>query len=158
MLPLGAIVAYSALETERLAELVAGVGGGACALAALALVSRRPGLLGVAFAGVGAAYAIFVALRSDVVDANAPLVAVGLFAGAELGFWAIEPRLYLEPRRIAFTALGALGAGLAGSLVLVASPGGGGGVGIEALGVAAAVALVALVAWLAARALRSTST
>ena len=158
LLPLGAAVAYSAYEADRLPELVLGVGAGGCAVAAAALVGRRPGLLGLGLALVGAAYATFVALRSGIVDPNAPLIAVALYAGADLGFWAIEPRLYLEPRRIAFTTLAALGAGLVGSLVLVASSGGGGGVALEALGVTAAVLLVGLVAWLAARAAASTST
>lgn len=162
MVLLAAIVVYSALEGDRLPEVVAGVGVAGCALFVLGLAGRWPSLLVLGLGGVGAGYAVFLSLRTGGVDANAPLFAAALFIAAELGLWSLEPRLRAGAavliRRASMIALFALGSALVGSLILVASAGVSGGVGLEALGVLAAVAILALIAVLAARARGSSST
>jgi hypothetical protein len=159
---LGAIVAYAATEGDRLSELIAGIGAAGCALFVLGLIGRWPSPLVLGLAGVGAAYAVFLGLRSGGVDANAPAVGAALFAAAELGFWSLERRLRAERvilvRRVLLIAAFALGTALVGSLILVASAETGGGLGLAALGVAAAVGLLALIAVLAARTRDSPST
>lgn len=159
---LAAVVVYSALEGDRLSEVVAGVGAAGCALFVLGLVGRWPSLLVLGLGGVGAGYAVFLSLRSGGVDANSPLFGAALFVAAELGLWSLEPRLRAGAavliRRVLMISMFALGSALVGSLILVASAGVSGGVGLEALGVLAAVAVLALIAALAARARGSTST
>jgi hypothetical protein len=106
---------------------------------------------------VGAAYAVFLAVRNGAVDARAPAVAAALFAVAELGFWSLErspsrsERVVLL-RRVTGLAGGAILTALVGTLVLVLATGASGGVGLEAAGVAAAVLAVAAIARLASRA------
>jgi hypothetical protein len=110
-------------------------------------------MLVLGIAGVGAAYAVFLGLRSGGVDANAPAVGAGLFVAAELGFWSLERTLRaVLVRRVLFIALSGLVSALVGSLILVASAGVSGGVGVEALGVVAAVAILGVIATLAVRA------
>ncbi len=112
---------------------------------------------------MGAAYALFVGLRTGSVDPRAPIVAAGLFVAAELGFWSLEPldarpeRIVLV-RRLLFVVFAGLGAALVGSLLLVAAAGVSGGIALEAVGVLAAVLTLTLVAALASRARDSTST
>ena len=152
---------YSALEGDRLPEVIAGVGAGGCALFVAGLAGRWPSLLVLGLIGAAAAYAIFLSLRGGGVDANAPLFAAALLVSAELAFWSLEASLGTGRtvlRRALITGSFALGAVLVGSLILVASAGVSGGVGLEALGVLAAVTVVALIAALAARARGSTST
>jgi len=141
---------------ERLSEVVAGVGAGGCALIVLAFVARRPSVFPVGVAGVGAAYAVFLSLRSGPVDARAPFVAAALFVAAELGFWSLErtparSERTVVLRRIAGLGAGALFTGLVGSLLLVLTTGVRGGVGFEAVGVGAAVLALAAIATLASR-------
>jgi hypothetical protein len=136
---------------------VAGAGLAGCALFALGLAGRWPSLLVLGTAGVGAAYAVFLSLRSGAVDANAPAVGAGLFVAAELGFWSLEGTLRaVLVRRVLFILLLGLGSALVGSLILVASAGASGGVGMEALGVVGAVAVLGVIAALSARARDST--
>ena len=151
-----AIVVYAAAAGERLPEVVAGVGAAGCGLVVAALVLRRPAVFPVGLAGVGAAYAVFLSLRSGPVDARAPLVAAGLFVAAELGFWALErsparSERVVVVRRLAGLAAGALFTGLVGSLLLVLTTGLRPGLGFEAVGVGAAVLALAAVARLASR-------
>jgi hypothetical protein len=150
------VVVDAIASGDRLREVVAGVGAGGCAVIVLALVLRQPSVFPVGLAGVGAAYGVFVSLRSGVVDARAPLVAAGLFAAAELGYWSLErtpsrSERVVVLRRVAWLAAAAVLSGLVGSLVLVLTTGASGGVGLEAAGVAAAVLAVAAIARLAAR-------
>jgi hypothetical protein len=135
---------------------VLGVGTAGFVLMAVALVTRRPSALPVGLAGVGAAYALFLSLRTGTVDPRAPAVATALFVAAELGFWACErSSAHAEPavliRRIARLAAAALLTALVGSLVLGLTTGVGGGVALEAAGVAAATLTVAAIAVLASR-------
>jgi hypothetical protein len=151
-----ALVVYAAAASERLPEVVAGVGAGGCALMVVAFVARRPSVFPVGLAGVGAAYAVFLSLRSGSVDARAPLVAAGLFVAAELGFWALErsparSERVVVVRRLAGLAAGALFTGLVGSLLLVLTTGLRPGIGFEAVGVGAAVLALAAIARLASR-------
>jgi hypothetical protein len=151
-----AIVVYSVLAGDRLPEVVAGVGAAGCALIVLALLARPASAFPVGLAGVGAAYAVFLGLRSGSVDARAPLVAAAFFVSAELGFWALErtparSERVVVVRRIAGLAAGALLTGLTGSLLLVLTTGVRPGIGFEAVGVGAAVLALAAIARLASR-------
>jgi hypothetical protein len=155
------VVAYSAAAGSRLPEVVAGVGAVGLLLVVLSLAGRWPSLLPLGLAGVGAAYAVYLSLRSGTIDPRAPVVAAALFAGAELAYWSIEQQegraeRAVLVRRIAFVVAGALGTAILGSLLLIAAGGGSGGMTLEAVGVAAAVALLALIAFLAARSPGST--
>jgi hypothetical protein len=69
---------------------VAGVGATGCALLVFALATRWKSSFPAGLAAVGAAYAVFLAVRNGAVDAGAPAVAAALFAAAELGFWSLE--------------------------------------------------------------------
>ena len=122
----------------------------------VAFIGRWPAVLPFGLAGVGAAYAISLGLRSGGVDAGAPAVAAALFVAAELGFWALErsparPEPAVHVRRVTGLAVGALGTALVGSLVLGLTAGVSGGVGLEAVGVVAAGLTVAAIALLASR-------
>jgi hypothetical protein len=145
------------VQSDRLPQVVAGVGAGGCALLGFALATRWKSSFPVGLAGVGAAYAVFLAVRNGAVDPRAPAVAAALFAAGELGFWSLErtpsrsERVVLL-RRVAGLAAGALLTALAGTFVLVVATGASGGVGLEAAGVAAAVLAVAAIARLTARA------
>ena len=137
--------------------MVAAVGVAGWALLAFGLATRWTSSFPIGLAGVGAAYAVFLAVRNGPVDARAPAVAAALFAVAELGFWSLErspsrsERVVLL-RRVTGLAGGAILTALVGSLVLVLATGASGGVGLEAAGVAAAVLAVAAIARLASRA------
>jgi hypothetical protein len=137
--------------------VVAAVGAAGWALLAFGLATRWISSVPVGLAGVGAAYAVFLAVRNGAVDARAPAVAAALFAVAELGFWSLErspsrsERVVLL-RRVTGLAAGAVLTALVGTLVLVLATGASGGVGLEAAGVAAAVLAVAAITRLASRA------
>jgi hypothetical protein len=150
-------VVYAVAAGRRLPEIVAAVGAAGCALILLALASRWTASFPFGVAGVGAAYALYLALRDGAVDARAPAVAAALFVVAELGFWSLERSASRSERtvllrRLAALAGAAVATALAGSLILVVATGASGGVGLEAAGVAAAVLAVAAIARLASRA------
>jgi hypothetical protein len=153
----GGIVAYADVASDRLPWVVGCIGVAGCALMAVAFVARKPTVLAFGLAGVGAAYGVFLSLRSGDVDARAPLVAAALLVAAELGFSSLErtssrsDRLVVV-RRIAGLAGAALLTGLVGSLVLVLTTGSAGGLALEAAGVGAAVLAVATIARLVSRA------
>lgn len=141
---------------DRLPEVVAGVGVGGCVLIAIAFLARRPSVFPVGLAGVGAAYGVYLSLRSGAVDPRAPAVAAALYVAAELGFWSLERTASRSEgtvvvRRVATVAAGAVLTGLVGSLMLGLTTGVGGGPGLEAVGVAAAALTVAAIAILASR-------
>jgi hypothetical protein len=139
-----------------LPEVAAGVGAAGVLLVALALAGRWPSLLPLGLVGVGTAYAVYLSLRTGSVDSRAPLIAGALFIAAELGYWSMErqegraDRAVLV-RRISFLALGALGTGILGGVLLLVAGGDSGGVALEAAGIVAAVVLLAVIAFLAAR-------
>jgi hypothetical protein len=150
------------VAADRLPEISTGVAALGWMVAALGLLGRWPSLLPLGLAGVGAGYAVLLGLRSGSVDPRAPIVAAALFVAAELGFWSLEPldaraeRIVLL-RRLLFVAVGALGAALIGSLLLVAAAEWSGGVALEAVGVLAAVFTLGIVALLAASSRREVS-
>ena len=152
----GGVVAYSAAAGNRLPEVVTGVGAAGVVLVSVALAGRWPSVLPLGLAGVGAAYATYLSLRSGTIDPRAPVVAAALFVAAELAYWSIErqegraDRAVLV-RRIALIGAGALGTAILGSVLLLAAGGGSGGLALEAVGVVAAIALLAVIAYLAAR-------
>jgi hypothetical protein len=154
--PAAGVVAYAAASGDRLSHVVLGVGVAGCALMGIALVARRPSVFTFGLAGVGAAYAVFLSLRSGAVDARAPAVAAALFVAAELGFWSFEQTAArverpVLVRRVAGLTAGAVLTALVGSVVLGLATGVGGSVGLEAVGVAAATLTLAAIALLALR-------
>src|SRR5439155_23064039 len=76
---LGGVVAYATAAGDRLPELVAGVGVAGCVVTVVALAGCWPSIVSWGVAGVGAAYAVFLSLRSGTVDSRAPIVAAGFF-------------------------------------------------------------------------------
>lgn len=151
-----AIVVYATLAGDRLPAVVAAVGAAGCALIALALVARRPSVFPVGLAGAGAAYGVFLSLRSGPVDARAPLVAAALFVAAEVGYSALgrtvgRAERAVVVRGLAGLAVGAVLTGLVGSLLLALTTGVGGGAALEAAGVGAAALTLATIALLASR-------
>jgi hypothetical protein len=152
----GGVVVYSTAAGSRLPEVVAGVGVAGLLLVILALAGRWPSLLPLGLAGVGAAYAVYLSLRSGTIDARAPVVGAAVFAAAELAYWSIEPQegraeRAVLVRRVALVGTGALGTAILGSVLLLAAGGGSGGLVLEGIGVVAAVLLLAVIAFLAAR-------
>jgi hypothetical protein len=160
---LGAIGVYSVVAGDRLVAAVAAIGGIGLFITALALVGRWATLLPWGFVGVGAAYAVFLALRTGTVDPRGPLVAAAFFAAAELSFWSIERRSWRSEgqvvvRRLALVASAGLATAIVGGLLLLVTSGRRIGIGQEAAGVAAAVLTLAIVASLARRSRDSAST
>jgi hypothetical protein len=151
-----AIVVYATLAGDRLPAVVASVGAAGCALIALAFVARRPSVFPIGLAGAGAAYGVFLSLRSGPVDARAPLVAAALFVAAEVGYSALGRTVGVAERAVvvrglAGLAVGAVLTGLVGSLLLALTTGVGGGAALEAAGVGAAALTLATIALLASR-------
>jgi hypothetical protein len=157
LLAAAGIVAYSDVGSDRLPEVVGGVGVAGCVLMAFALATRWRNVFPFGLALVGASYGVFLAVRNGAVDQWSPVVAAALFVSAELGYWSLErspspsERAVLL-RRMAGLAGAVVVTALIGSLVLVVATGAAGGVGLEAAGVAAAILAVALIARLASRA------
>ena len=78
---LAGIVAYAATATEHFPTIVLVVGAAGLVVTTVALAGGWPSILPVGLVGVGVAYAIFLAFRSESVDPWAPFVAAALFAG-----------------------------------------------------------------------------
>ena len=157
---LAGVVVYAVTATERFPTLVLALGVAGVILTVVAVVGGWPPLLSVGLVGVSAAYAVFLGLRPETVDPWAPFVAAALFAGAELGFSALEPRVAQRgpkqrARQVLVVTAGVLGTALLGSALLLTGGEERGGVTLEAAGVLAAVTLMAIVARLAARQGRS---
>ena len=153
---LAGIVVYAATATERFPTIVLAVGVAGLVVTTVALVGGWPSILPVGLVGVGAAYAIFLALRSESVDPWAPFVAAALFAAAELAFTFLEPlsarpSRTLQARQLLTFAAGALVTAIFGSALLLVAGEGGSSVALDAAGILAAVALMAVVAALAVR-------
>ena len=160
---LGAVGAYSALAGDRLVAVVAALGGIGVLVTALALVARWAGLLPWGFVGVGAAYALFLSLRSGTIDARAPLVAAAFFVAAELSFWSIERRnwhseRHVVVRRLALLVSAGLGTAIVGGLLLLVVSERRSGIGQEIAGIVAAVLTLAVIAALVGRSRQSAST
>jgi hypothetical protein len=135
---------------------VTSIGCFGLAVTALALVGRWATLLPWGLVGVGAGYALFLALRPGTVDARAPLLAAAFFAAAELAFWSIERRTWRSEarvvvRRIALIFSAGLATAIVGGLLLLITADRRVGVGYEAAGVAAAVLTLAVIALLSRR-------
>ena len=160
---LGAVSAYSALDGDRLVAVVAALGGIGVLVMALALVGRWAALLPWGFVGVGAAYALFLSLRSGTLDDRAPIVAAAFFVAAELSFWSIERRSWHSERQVVVRRLALLvSAGLAtaivGGLLLLIASERRSGIGQETAGIVAAVLTLAVIAALVRRSRQSAST
>jgi hypothetical protein len=146
-----------------LVALVAALGGLGLFVTALALVARWAAFLPSGFVGVGAAYALFLSLRTGTVDVRAPIVAAALFIAAELSYWSIERRNWpserqIVVRRLALIASAGLAAAIVGGLLLLLTSERRDGIGPEAAGIAAAVLTLAVIAILARRSSQSAST
>lgn len=150
------VVVYAARATERFPSLVLALGVTGLILTVVGVVAGWSPLLTVGLVGVGAAYAVFLGLRPASVDPWAPFVAAAVFAGAELGFAALGPRLAQRgpkerARRVLVLAVGILGTSILGSALLLVGGEERSGVPLEAAGILAAVTLMAIVAGLAAK-------
>lgn len=153
---LAGIVVYAATATERFPTIVLAVGVAGLVVTTMALVGGWPSILPIGLVGVGAAYAVFLALRSQFVDPWAPFVAAGLFAAAELAFTVLEPlsarpSRTLQARQLLTIGAGALVTAIFGSALLLVAGEGDSSVALDAAGILAAVALMAVVAALAVR-------
>ena len=153
---LAGIVAYAANATERFPTIVLAVGAAGLVVTTVALAGGWPSILPVGLVGVGAAYAVFLAFRSESVDPWAPFVAAALFAAAELAFTLLEPlsarpSRTLQARQLLTFGAGALATAIFGSALLLVAGEGGSSVALDAAGILAAVALMAVVAALAVR-------
>jgi hypothetical protein len=138
------------------------VGFRVAALALLALVSSLalgwPVLVPVSLFLLGGLYAAQLAVEDSALDGAGPLVAAGLLATAELGYWSIEER---EParrdpgealRRLGFVAALVVGALLVATLLLVVVGGvRATGLVFDLVGAAAAAAAVLTVVLVAHR-------
>jgi hypothetical protein len=151
---LAGVVVYAATKSERFPTLVLALGVAGLVLAVVGVVGRSSPVLSLGLAGVGAAYAVFLGLRPESVDPWAPFVAAALFAGAELGFSALESGARQDPklrgRRILVVGAGVFGRAFLGSGMLLVGGKEHSGVALEAAGILAAVTLMAIVAGLAA--------
>jgi hypothetical protein len=141
---------YPAAAGRRDVIVVVALGGAACLVAAVGLAFRWWLVLAWGIALFGAEYAVFLRLRSDTVDAWAPLVAAGLIVAAELAFDSIAPEGGARQRSLFAFELGALvGAALAtafaAALLLVVAGSASSGVALEAGGALAAVGVIAAV-------------
>ena len=151
------MVLFTAARADRLGLLVLVVGLAGWLAVAAAVATRSPAPLPTGLALIGAEYAAFLLLRDGGVDPFAPVVGAGLFAAAELAYWALDAgrvpdERVLLVRRLTTVAISALVAGSVGAVVVTASDFAvNGGVALEALGVAAAVVSVGFVAALAWR-------
>ena len=143
---------YAAVASDRLPAVGAGVGAGGCLLVAIGLARRRAVVLPLGLAGVGAAYAVYLALRTGGADPRAPFVAAAIFAAAEFAFWSVAASEGLVVRRLSLLAAAVLAAAFLGSMLLWLAADSSGGVGLEAAGAAAAVLTLVVVAALAGRA------
>jgi hypothetical protein len=153
---LAGIVVYAATATERFPTIVLAVGVASLVVTTVALAGGWPSILTVGLVGVGAAYAVFLALRSESVDPWAPCVAAALFAAAELAFTFLEPlsarpSRTLQARQLLTFGAAALVTAIFGSALLLVAGGGGSSVALDAAGILAAVAVMAVVAGLAVR-------
>jgi len=158
--------ALAALPLARAEDdVLVEIGVRVAVLALLALVASLalgwPVLLPVSLFLLGGLYAAQLAVDDATLDGAAALVAAGLLATAELGYWALEER---EPatadpgetlRRVGFVALLVLGALLvAGVLLALVDVVRAGGLAVDLVG-AAAAALVLTVVLVAHRAGRA---
>jgi hypothetical protein len=156
--PAAALAVAAARGTGDWTWPLAATGAAGVALAAIALVRGRAGLVGPALILLAAAYGARLAALDPGLQGRAPLAAAALVATGELAYLSIGLRLPVAQERglvagcVAQVGLEALGAGLVATLVLAAaglpSAGGAGG---DALGVAAAAVALGLVAALARR-------
>jgi len=132
----------------------AGVRVAALALLVLvmALVLGWSPLVPVAIALAGGIYAAQLAVDDDALDTSAPVIAAALLLVAELAYWSLEER-DLRPgdpgdglRHAAFVAILAIGALLAGALLLaLVDAVRAESLALDVLGAAAAAAILAAV-------------
>jgi len=137
---------------------IAGVALAGVAVAVVALVLGRAGLVGPALILLAAGYTTRLAGLDPGLDGRTPLVAAELVASGELAYLSIALRLpvaqarALVAGRAAFAVFEALGAAVVAAVVLAAAglPAAGGASG-DALGVFGAAVALGLVALLARR-------
>jgi hypothetical protein len=132
-------------------------------LLVLALSVRLPSLVAWALGLLGAEYAAALFLRSETIDALAPLFATGLLFVGELAYWSLELHLPVArgaaSRRIGrLILLGLVGGGIAALVLAFSEIAQSGGLGLEAIGVVATGGAIALVALLARSGSRAADT
>jgi hypothetical protein len=156
VLAAGGVAAGPVLEAEERWRLLLGGLGAAGVLAfAAILLLRWNTAIPWPLTLLGAEYAVSLLLADEGFDGLAPLYGAGLLAAAEFAYEAVD-RGWFPPgeqaRRLALSALLAVGASAVGALVLaVAAVPLTGGVLLEGIGVAAAVGALLVVAALARR-------
>jgi hypothetical protein len=124
----------------------------AVAALGVGLLLRRTSLVPASLVVVGGVYAAQLAVDDAPLDANAALVAAGLYLTAELAYWSLEERVHVqsEPgetlRRLGLVALLALGALLVAALLLASTDAvRARGLALDVLGALAAAAVLVLV-------------
>lgn len=159
-LVVAAAVAALGVTLGAPAVVVLPIAGLGLVLLAVGLALGVAGFIPWAIAMLGAEYAAALELeRSGSLDWRVPLVAAGLLATAELGYWSLERRTPIQDerglvvRRAAVVVMLCAGAALLASLLAgVTAVRVAGGLGWDIAGAAAAAAALALVAALARRA------
>lgn len=157
----GGVGAWLAIASDEAELMKATATAGVLAAVVLAggLVFRFAPAVPIAVLVLAAAYTALVLRQVDGIDTRAPLVAVALFAVAELAYWSSELRgkvadeagTYLRRAALlGFLLVGTVAAGMA--LLVLAEEVGAEGVAVELVGAAAIVGALALVAVAARRA------
>jgi hypothetical protein len=151
------VVVDAAALTDRYAPAPELVGGLALVALAAGLAARMPSLVPTGLALLGAAYAISLEARGDLVDGGAVLVAPALLLAGELAYRSLEPH-GIRPERSLVAGdtavlVALLGASVVASALLVGTTAVdvGGRAALVAAGVAAATGALALTARLARR-------
>lgn len=152
------VLTYAIAREPAFAAAIAGIGGIGGVMLAFVLAGSEE-LLVWAIACIGGAYALSLVAHGSTIDPRAPLVALGLFACAELASWSLQersvratPRAIAAARTLAVAALGLSGLAAAALVLAVSAVPAGRGVAWTVLGAAAAVAILGVAARLAQRA------
>ncbi|HET8895400.1 MAG TPA: hypothetical protein VFM96_15025 [Gaiellaceae bacterium] len=152
------MLAYAVAREPAFAAAIAGIGGIGAVMLAFVLVGSEE-LLVWAIACLGGAYALSLVAHGSAIDPRAPLVALGLFACAELASWSLQerharatPHAITGARAFAVAALALSGLAAAALVLAISAVPAGNGVAWTVLGAAAAVAILGVAARLAQRA------
>ena len=164
MLLAGGVGAWLALAADEglLVRANATAALTAALLLAAGLALRFAVAIPVAVAIVGAEYVALLGFEGEALDSRAPVVAAGLLAVAELGYWSLELRRPVaDEAGTSLRRLGLLAAQLVGVLALgvallaVVEAVAAGGPAVDLLGAVAAVGALVLLALAARRPGRS---
>ena len=151
------VLAYAIAREPAFAAAIAGIGGIGAVILVFVLMGTEE-LLVWAIACLGGAYALSLVAHGSAIDPRAPLVALGLFACAELASWSLQeryarktPSAITAARAFAVAGLALSGLAAAGLVLAVSAVPAGNGLAWTVLGAAAAVAILGVAARLAKR-------